>query len=243
MLIAEQHLNDERLAAFDEDDSTTEELAHLAVCARCRAERQAHLALHAMARDAIAPSAGESSVPRLVEWEELSQAMRKEGLMARPVHLVSATLRSRSLWLRTAAAVVLVLGGTMLGRISAGAPMWFDGASSSLNTPAMTASASLTSGPIASVQQATDVLYGAQRDYERASLWLAGNDTTPHNSDVYRARLAALDQMMTASRAALREAPQDPVLNHYFLTAYTAREATLKQLSAALPVDKTLERY
>jgi hypothetical protein len=113
-------------------------------------------------------------------------------------------------------------------------------ASSSL--PATTRAANRDAG-FASVQQASEVLYRAQGDYERASLWLAGNDTTAHTSDVYRARLAALDQMMAASRAALRDAPQDPVLNHYFLSAYTAREATLQALGGALPVDKTLERY
>jgi hypothetical protein len=95
----------------------------------------------------------------------------------------------------------------------------------------------------ASVEQATDVLNRAQRDYERASLWLAANDSTVRDSDVYRARPAALDQMMAASRAALREAPQDPVLNHYSLAAYTAREATLQQLGGTLPVDKVIERY
>jgi len=94
-----------------------------------------------------------------------------------------------------------------------------------------------------SVDNATQVLARAQRDYERASMWLASNDSTARNSDVYRARLAALDQMMAASRAALRDAPQDPVLNHYYLAAYTAREATLQALGGTLPVDKVIERY
>jgi hypothetical protein len=49
--------------------------------------------------------------------------------------------------------------------------------------------------------------------------------------------------MMAASRAALRDAPQDPVLNRYFLAASTARQATLQQLSGALPVDKSIEGY
>ena len=39
------------------------------------------------------------------------------------------------------------------------------------------------------------------------------------------------------------EAPQDPMLNHYFLAAYTAREATLQQLGGSLPVDTTIESY
>jgi hypothetical protein len=95
----------------------------------------------------------------------------------------------------------------------------------------------------ASVEQATVALNGAQREYERAALWLASNDTTQRDPEVFRARLAALDQMMEASRVALRDAPQDPLLNHYYLAAYSAREATLQALSSALPVDKVIERY
>ncbi|MFN7457220.1 MAG: hypothetical protein ACK5U0_07465, partial [Gemmatimonas sp.] len=92
-------------------------------------------------------------------------------------------------------------------------------------------------------EQATVALNGAQREYERAALWLASNDTTQRDPEVFRARLAALDQMMEASRVALRDAPQDPLLNHYYLAAYSAREATLQALSSALPVDKIIERY
>jgi hypothetical protein len=33
------------------------------------------------------------------------------------------------------------------------------------------------------------------------------------------------------------------VLNHYYLAAYTAREATLQQLISTLPVDKTIEGF
>ena len=146
--------------------------------------------------------------------------------------------------MKVAAALLLVLGGAALGRISAGAPLV------SVEPPIETkisdngTRSSLTGETgFASVEEATRVLTGAQRDYERASIWLASNDTTVRSSDVYRARLAALDQMMAASRAALRDAPQDPVLNHYYLAAYTAREVTLQQLISTLPVDKTIEGF
>jgi hypothetical protein len=49
--------------------------------------------------------------------------------------------------------------------------------------------------------------------------------------------------MLTASRAGLFEAPQDPVLNQYYLAAYTAREATLRQLGESLPVDRVMESF
>jgi hypothetical protein len=94
-----------------------------------------------------------------------------------------------------------------------------------------------------SLREASAVLEQAQRDYERASLWIAAHDTTVNAEVAYRARLAALEQMLSASRAGLFEAPEDPVLNQYYLAAYTAREATLRQLGASLPVDRVMERF
>lgn len=251
------HLDSERFASFDYDAPTTDELAHLAGCAACRSERQAFVALQAMSRAMAAPAAPDA--PRLVEWEQLAGDLRREGLLTSPpvadsghddarlsVRAIDVAPRHTSAdpmrrvtpaWLRIAAALTLTAGGALLGRFSAD----MSTASTSGGTSAV--SVANTGDDFGSVQQASEVLYRAQRDYERASLWLAANDTTVHDRDVYRARLAALDQMMAASRAALREAPQDPVLNQYFLSAYTAREATLQALGGALPVDKSLERY
>lgn len=265
------HLDPERLAALDQDAPTTDELAHLASCAVCRAERQAHLALASLANAERMPD--ERRAPRLTNWESLASQLRAEGLLTSPVepaatddvplvvrslttaeavvsprstHTTTAATsvppRVMPMWLRAAAAVVLLLGGGMLGRLSSGVPLGMAGVSMPPASDNRNLLAS-DSDAFASVQQASEILYRAQRDYERASLWLASNDTTVHSSDVYRTRLAALDQMMASSRAALRDAPSDPILNHYFQSASTAREATLKQLSIALPLDKTLERY
>lgn len=264
-----QHLEPGRLAAFDHDPFTDDELAHFASCAACRAEREAHVQVVALAG---AARAGESDphAPRLVSWEQISAGLRQEGMLAgsidddatdradgrnEPVvvsvvgrqsitvsHGANVTTSGRR-WFaqarRLAAAMALVIGGAMLGRIGVGGvAVATTGTSDALVQPVGN-----SDGSFGSVDEATTVLNRAQRDYERASLWLAANDTTVRNSDVYRARLAALDQMMAASRAALREAPQDPVLNQYYLAAYTAREATLQQLVGTLPVDKVIERY
>ncbi len=262
------HLDPVRIAAFDHESPTTEELAHLAACAVCRDERDAFSTLR---RVAVTDDSamGDAMSPRLTNWETLSITLRREGLLtsasdhrvpeaplvvraldgsgeriARDSVLATpraAVSRARAFpsWMRSAAAVALVAGGAALGRVSAGAsalPLGFAAAGANVSVPVGDAS-------FASVAQATAVLGTAQREYERASLWLAANDSSVRDSDVYRARLAALDQMMAASRAALRDAPQDPVLNHYFLAASTAREATLQQLGGTLPVDKTLEGY
>ncbi len=267
------HVDPERLAAFDDEAPTGVELAHLARCAACRRERDAFDALRTMALTTAVPLAPDAprltdwerlsaglrregllaSVAETVTTDASTRASRLPASRmpiggASPVPASSSAAASRrpaSGWMRVAAALVLTAGGALLGRASAGAPL--SGVSATVDASSPTAATLAAGGAdvegFASVQQATDVLSRAQREYERASLWLAANDTTVHSSDVYRARLAALDQMMTASRAALRDAPQDPVLNHYFLAAYTAREATLQALGGTLPVDKSLERY
>ena len=56
------------------------------------------------------------------------------------------------------------------------------------------------------LDDATLALGRAERDYELAVLWLAGNDSIPKGSAVYRTRLVALDQMLEASRLALQQA-------------------------------------
>ena len=63
------------------------------------------------------------------------------------------------------------------------------------------------------------------------------------NQDSYEARLAALDEIAATTRAALYRAPQDPLLNQYYLTTLGAREATLREIGAAMPTSRRLERY
>ncbi|WP_291159363.1 hypothetical protein [Gemmatimonas sp. UBA7669] len=271
------HLDAERLAAFDHEPFTDEELAHLSACASCRAEQEAiarlvDLAHGVLVAEAAAEDAGHTA-PRLVSWEQIATGLaRDEG--ARDVQTTAATAspaalrmasaarlpdeRSRTAGSRSvlfrrlqfaAAAALLLATGATFGRLTGPSSNGLSLARASQEAVAESLGLSAGMLPVAntngftSVEEASTVLERAQRDYERASLWLAANDTVQHDSEVFRARLAALDQMMAASRAALRDAPQDPVLNQYYLAAYTAREATLQQLMGTLPVNKTIERY
>jgi hypothetical protein len=273
------HLDAERLAAFDHEPFTDEELAHLSACASCRAEQEAiarlvDLAHGVLVAEAAAEDAGQTA-PRLVSWEQIATGLaRDEGardvlattatVTASPAAVHSAsvaalpdqrirTAGSRSVLFRrlqfAAAAALLLATGATFGRLTGPSSNGLslarasqEAVAESLGLSAGMLPAANTNG-FTSVEEASTVLERAQRDYERASLWLAANDTVQHDSEVFRARLAALDQMMAASRAALRDAPQDPVLNQYYLAAYTAREATLQQLMGTLPVNKTIERY
>jgi hypothetical protein len=258
-----QHLDSERLAAFDHEGFTPEEHAHLAACAACRGEVAAFAQLVQMAGALVTEKVPDTG-HRLSSWESIARGLAYEHRPANaPVAVpTAASIASGSplptpWWsrssLRAAAAVALMAGGAAFGRVTSNTPLVSPGRTATV-AGVMAESLGMgdvslrpatygAAGDFASVDQATDMLNRAQRDYERASLWLAANDSTPHDSDVYRARLAALDQMMAASRAALSDAPQDPVLNQYYLAAFSAREATLQQLGTSLPVGKTIERY
>lgn len=266
-----RHVESERLASLDHEPLTELESAHLSECAECRAERDAYAMLarlaleergegasgvaraaHAEGAEGVMSTGVESGVA-LSDWESLSQRLREEGLVLDAGSSVRRSFAGRmwgsGVW-RAAAALLLVAGGVYAGRLSVpGAGAVAGGELRDMASAGGSVAGGYVSGVLnggvefSSVEEATRVLATAQREYERASLWLASNDTTIRSPEVFRARLAALDQMMAASRAALREAPQDPLLNHYYLSAYTAREATLQQLVSILPVDKTIEGF
>lgn len=212
-----------------------------------------------------------ATTDRLASWESIVNAMdpasmsnptpvRAEGAFA--VSANSAARQRSGLqifrqWKQAAAAILLVLSGAALTRLS-DISSQYGGDSANTTFPFISL---FTSGSVekdnsggrnsvsnhgtdfSTIAEATTALAQAQSDYERAVMWLASNDSTTRSVEVYRARLAALDQMMAASRAALQDAPKDPVLSHYFITAWAAREATLQALGKSLPVDKTIERY
>jgi hypothetical protein len=171
-------------------------------------------------------------------------------------------------WLRAAASVAIMTGSLAIGRMSAGAAALpsvaelrdavggggtlvaggeaSDRSSGGASPFDVHPVADTVTPSFASVADAAQVLARSQREYLRAAAFLAAHDSTrppTGDQDAYRARLAALDEMMPTLRAALYEAPQDPVLNQYYLTTYDTRENTLRELGRALPSGVTLNRY
>ncbi|MEO7366950.1 MAG: hypothetical protein ABIZ36_03275 [Gemmatimonadaceae bacterium] len=97
-----------------------------------------------------------------------------------------------------------------------------------------------------SPEEAWDVLNRSGAEYQRASAYLSSNGNTqtmPTAPAQYRTRLAALDNVMTEMRGALKEAPQDPVINQYYRATVGVREATLRQIGTTLPAGAQLNRY
>jgi hypothetical protein len=257
------HLSSERLAELADGEPTIAEAEHLAACAICATERSAHRRLLTLAgdeRDRIAPP--------LTEWSTLSAALREQGIIAdgvtAPLTLVTslvpvATPRPhRRAWLaglRVAAGLVFAVGFGALGRMSAGA-------SPAPTRGEMVALAKRVVGdsvlprpieklmdqtsPFSSVEDALAALETSQRNYDRAVAFIAAHDTTtqsPEAGDVFRTRLAALDEMAETSRQALASAPADPVLNQYYISTLGAREVTLRQLGSVLTQGKRLSRF
>lgn len=256
------HLDPERLAALADEAPTAAEAAHLATCGECRRERDAYLALLALA------AAERDATPApLSSWETLAGSLRAEGLLAeegsgmteqgsvtagpRRRFPVPGSLFPRWLY-QAAAAIFIAAAGVAAGRWSAqpraASPAgMIAGVSGS-------GDARLVGGrPDAdtvvrfeSIVEAQAALTRAEREYRQAMTFLATNDTTTRtfrNSDVYRARLAALDAMAGAAREGVNELPHDAFINQTYMSTLAAREATLRQLGSTLPAGVRLTRF
>ena len=228
------HLDPERLAALAEDQPTHDEAAHLAACRECAREQAAHEELVAMAareRNTVLDRP-------LTDWRSLSARLTDE-----PDRITRAPARGRGLpraWMQIAAGLVIAAAGMVVGRTTAG---YTAIATASVGQPARGAD-SLRSP--ASVEDAMALMRRAESDYRLAAAFVVAHDTSLHGDagiDRYRQRLAALDRVSDAALAAANQAPADPVINQYLISARTAREVTLQQLNGSLPAGMSLSSY
>jgi hypothetical protein len=175
----------------------------------------------------------------LNEWRTIAARAREEGLIREEI----GQRWSGQPWMQAAAAVLLLVGGIAIGRTTLGLP--------SANQSQATAGNSVAANPVsssaprsaatgfsfASVDEATQALDRAVNEYNTASQFLASNNISVKTRDsvaIYTARAAALDKIVNATESALRTAPEDPVINQYYLATMGARAAT--QQLVARPV-------
>ena len=233
------HLSAERLAALSDDTPSPIEAAHITVCEACSGELAAQRRLARLAAAAQVMSGAPVS-----SFDALAPRLRAEGLIA--VSDRRVVLRSWSV--RIAAGLALVAGGAAAGRMTAVRELPVlpvaeagSGAGASGAAPTQQGSAFTSS------DDALKALAVAQQTYQSAAAFLAAQDTTAHfiglNQSTYRTRLKALDDIAAATRAALYQAPQDPVLNQYYLGTLTAREATLGQLRQVTPASTKIRSW
>jgi hypothetical protein len=224
------------------------------------------LPLSENALDELVARERERGAPPLTDWTSLSAHLRTEGLMKPPSY---ATRLASNRWMQVAAGLALAVGGAAVGRATAGAPVMPTSAVQTASTSDANGQQSIQSqasytqqDPVTGAEQgasnvstnaafkspdeAWDVLNRSGAEYQRASAYLSstGNtQTMPTEPAQYRTRLAALDNVMQEMRGALKEAPQDPVINQYYRATVGVREATLRQLGTTLPAGAKLNRF
>jgi hypothetical protein len=201
--------------------------------------------------DALIARARTGVAAPLTEWRTLSARLRDEGLVRSPgasLTSSSAALPERpvDVWARRsvvskwsarlmAGAAMLVIGVAIGRGLAAGNPA----TSLSTREPPRTATESVSHRTFASVEEARQAVLRSQNEYQRAAAYLAATDTNAQLAGtpaLYRERLAALDQMQSVTQLALKNAPQDPLLNQYYQSTVGAREATAQQLAQTFPV-------
>lgn len=177
----------------------------------------------------------------LNEWRTIAARAREEGLIRDSEWRGS----SGQPWLQAAAAVLLLVGGIAIGRSTLGLPTATQSSSTIAATsrPPVGTAGNPTTTPaqraevsFASVDEASDALSNAVREYQRASQYIAAKNLASRIQDsaaIYRARAAALDKIVDATESALQTAPHDPVLNQYYLATMGARAATRQVVSTA----------
>ena len=227
------HLNPERLAALSDDTPTPVESAHITTCDACSAELVAQRKLARMAA-----AAGPLTDGPISNFNALVPRLKAEGLIAREDRRALVMRWS----IRAAASLALVTGGVLAGRLSVKGP----GAA----VPDGTSTLAVGTPPASTFRTADDAVKAlsiSQQTYQSAAAYLAAQDTSSHfiglNENTYRTRLSALDEILASTRAALYQAPQDPVLNQYYQGTLTARQATLAQLRGVMPVSARKGSY
>jgi hypothetical protein len=176
----------------------------------------------------------------LNEWRTIAARAREEGLIVDAERAGWSGLRP---WMQAAAAVLVLVGGIAIGRTTTGLPA-SEVAATASNTES-TNPTIVNGSSFASVDDATLTLERAVADYKRASAFLAQANyqgaITQDSSKMYSARLAALNEVGNAMESAIRTAPDDPVINQYYLATMGAKVAT--QQLVARPVGLALRGF
>lgn len=227
-----QHLTIEALARLLDEPPDAEQAAHLAACAACRLE------LTALEEQTSALAELPDIRPPADAWPVLAIRLRDEGLLhddsapAARTRAAGATLAgwSRHRMLRLAASIALFLFGGGAGFAARGvvAPAMVASADPQASEPS--GSGTVRAAAPGSAEEAARLVRTEEAEYLRALTRYAEMARSPATTDPV-ARFAALESIVVATRAALDQAPADPVINGYHLTALAQREAMLRRFA------------
>jgi hypothetical protein len=218
-----EHLTRESLARLVDESPRAEEREHLATCLVCASE------LEALRAQTQALASLPEIRPPLGDWEVLEARLRSEGLVETPSLMERLSLAHTPPWMRTAAAIALFLGGTGVGA----AFTTQDTArtqTTAIQQAALFTGAGTLDDAASAVTVAEQNYIDAVTQYRRFLSESGGDDDYMGDP---RGRYAALEYLVAASQAALRQAPADPFLNGLLASTMAEREATLRRISTS----------
>ncbi len=197
------HLNLEELARLVDKAPTASEREHLARCALCGAELE-----QMRLQTARLTQLPDPVMPDIVR-RRIAQALEAET----PLLVAGSAFDGR--WRNIAAGVMFFVIGGATGTFVVAPGL-------ERQTQGVGAAAGTSPDPAASLVAAEAEYLQALANFARINYSSDGLD--PLN------RLAALEGIVLTTRAALREAPADPVINNYHLTALGQRDELLRQI-------------
>jgi hypothetical protein len=244
------HLSPETIARLVDEAPDAQEATHLSICTACSHE------LSAVQQQTRALAALGEIRPKRGSWLLLEKRLEREHLVAAPVQKHT---RGSATFLRLAASIAIFAIGTATGAFlrsadvsqpvadvtrasQSTAPLDPVDARVTAVQPDVQREQSLSSEPAISPplvrpsaatvagrsDPATDVQL-AEAAYLRALARFT--EVAPSSGTDPVARLAALESILMTTKAALQEAPADPVINGYHLTALAQRDAVLRQIA------------
>jgi hypothetical protein len=217
-----EHLSREALARLVDEAPGPEESQHLAACRSCTSE------LDALRAQTQALASLPEIRPPLGDWEALEDRLRTEGLIQHPGVLQRLTLARTPPWMRIAAAAALFVGGSTLGAaVASRPPAEFSSASVPADGVAQFTTAQDVESAAAAVRIAEANYMSALTRYRQILEEQGGSDVIGDPSS----RFAALEYLVAAGQAAVRQAPADPFLNGLLASTMAEREATLRRIS------------
>jgi anti-sigma factor RsiW len=207
-----QHLTVEELARLVDEGPSPAEDAHLATCPACCAE------LRALREQTAALAALPTLRAPANGWERLGRDLEADSAAARPAR--RATARGA---LRRAAAVLAVF-------LAGGAAGLAVGRGASPPAEPVPANPFAADARLPAAEAAARELRAAEAAYVTALARYTEATGATTGADPLT-RLVALEGILLTAGAALEQAPADPLINGYYLSAAGQREAVLRQIA------------
>lgn len=216
-----EHLSTESLARLVDEDPRPEEAEHLAACHTCAWE------LDALRAQTRALASLPEIRPPLGDWEVLEARLRSEGLVEDRGPLSRLSLAQTPAWMRAAAAAALFLGGTLVGVGVTSRQGGEERMAAAGEGVTLVANGEDVEAAARAVRAAEEMYVNALSRY-RLLLEQEGGDDVLGDPN---SRYAALEYLVAASQAAVRQAPADPFLNGLLASTLAEREVTLRRIS------------